>query len=107
MYASPRLEMYGWTLRGPARRLPGSPLSDSSASCATSTGVTRTGIDTGAGLAALGGLGWLRFAATGSARLRALAGSADVGFFVGGAVLRRATIVFVFSTALLATDLLA
>src|SRR2546430_3964364 len=35
MYCSPRLAMYGWTLRGPASRLPGSIVSPSSPSAFT------------------------------------------------------------------------
>src|SRR3984957_14983484 len=43
MYCSPRLTIYGWTLRGPASRLPGSRLSFSSASLALLGGGGATG----------------------------------------------------------------
>src|SRR5579863_488653 len=73
MYSSPRLAMYGWTLRGPASRLPGSAASASSPSPAAG-GIVRPTRE----VAALGGRG------AGRSGLRSCAGSA-----AAGAALRR------------------
>src|ERR1700722_20031766 len=57
MYCSPRLTMYGWTLRGPASRLPGSGASFSSVSLAAvcGAGAGRGGADLASGVGLLGG----------------------------------------------------
>src|SRR5437016_11474720 len=89
MYCSPRLAMYGWTLRGPASRLPGSTSSASSPS-AVAAGAGPTRLPPSIEVAARGGLagapGRSGFLVSAAGSLAA-AGAAAPGFFGGGAVL--------------------
>ncbi len=93
MYCSPRLTMYGCTLRGPARRLPGSIASPSSPSAFTA-GATAELERVAVIIVAVAGGGAVAtparsglFSSTGGAA-PAAGGTAATGFFGGATVLR-------------------